>query len=87
MTIQQELEKLIKDEVLLEIEDYIDELFEIIASKKEDENTKEELSQMQEMKKDFEEMLFDLQNSEIDEEECKEIIDEINEMRREDLED
>ena len=87
MTIQQELEKLIKDEVLVEIEDYIDELFEIIASKKEDENTKEELSQMQEMKKDFEEMLFDLQNGEIDEEECKEIIDEINEMRREDLED
>ncbi|NCB12127.1 MAG: hypothetical protein EOM78_10915 [Erysipelotrichia bacterium] len=87
MTIQQELEKLIKDEVLLEIEDYIDELFEIIASKKEDENTKEELSQMQEMKKDFEEMLADLQNGEIDEDECKEIIDEINEMRREDLED
>lgn len=87
MTIQQELEKLIKDEVLLEIEDYIDELFEIIASKKEDESTKEELIQMQEMKKDFEEMLTDLQNGEIDEEECKEIIDEINEMRREDLED
>ena len=87
MTIQQELEKLIKDEVLVEIEDYIDELFEIIASKKEDENTKEELIQMQEMKKDFEEMLTDLQNGEIDEDECKEIIDEINEMRREDLED
>ncbi|RXJ82852.1 hypothetical protein [Arcobacter cloacae] len=87
MTIQQELEKLIKDEVLVEIEDYIDELFEIVASKKEDENTKEELSQMQEMKKDFEEMLTDLQNGEIDEDECKEIIDEINEMRREDLED
>ena len=87
MTIQEELEKLEKDEVLLEIEDYIDELFEIIASKKEDENTKEELIQMQEMKKDFEEMLTDLQNGEIDDEECKEIIDEINEMRREDLED
>lgn len=87
MTIQEELERLIKDEVLLEIEDYIDELFEIIASKKEDENTKEELIQMQEMKKDFEEMLTDLQNGEIDDEECKEIIDEINEMRREDLED
>lgn len=87
MTIQEELEKLIKDEVLLEIEDYIDELFEIVASKKEDENTKEELIQMQEMKKDFEEMLTDLQNGEIDDEECKEIIDEINEMRREDLED
>ena len=42
MSIQKELEDLIKNEVLIEIEDYIDELFEIIASKKEDENTKEE---------------------------------------------
>ena len=39
MSIQKELEDLIKNEVLIEIEDYIDELFEIIASKKEDENT------------------------------------------------
>ena len=82
MTIQKELEDLIKDEVLIEIEDYIDELFEIIASKKEDENTKEELAQMQEMKKDFEDMLVDLENGEIDDEECKEIIKEINDMRK-----
>ena len=82
MSIQKELEDLIKDEVLIEIEDYIDELFEIIASKKEDENTKEELAQMQEMKKDFEDMLVDLENGEIDDEECKEIIKEINDMRK-----
>ena len=82
MSIQKELEDLIKDEVLIEIEDYIDELFEIIASKKEDENTKEELAQMQEMKKDFEDMLVDLANGEIDDEECKEIIKEINDMRK-----
>ena len=82
MSIQKELEDLIKNEVLEEIEDYIDELFEIIASKKEDENTKEELAQMQEMKKDFEDMLVDLANGEIDDEECKEIIEEINDMRK-----
>lgn len=87
MIIQKELEDLIKNEVLVEIEDYIDELFEIIASKKDDESTKEELQQMQEMKKDFEEMLTDLLNGEIDDEEAQEIIDEINEMRNEDLED
>ncbi|MFW3343652.1 hypothetical protein [Aliarcobacter butzleri] len=80
MTIQKELEKLIKDEVLIEIEDYIDDLFEIIASKKDDENVKEELKHMQEMKKDFEDMLEDLGNNEIDDEECKEIIEEIKEM-------
>ncbi|MFY9081722.1 hypothetical protein OU980_06710, partial [Aliarcobacter butzleri] len=84
MTIQKELEKLIKDEVLIEIEDYIDDLFEIIASKKDDENVKEELKHMQEMKKDFEDMLEDLGNNEIDDEECKEIIEEIKEMLKED---
>jgi hypothetical protein len=87
MSIQKELEDLIKNEVLIEIEDYIDELFEIIASKKDDENTKEELTQMQEMKKDFEDMLVDLANGEIDDEEAQEIIEEINDMRKEEDED
>lgn len=82
MSIQKELEDLIKNDVLIEIEDYIDELFEIIAAKKEDDSTKEELKEMQEMKKDFEDMLVDLENGEIDDEECKEIIEEINDMRR-----
>ena len=80
MTIQEELENLIKNEVLVEIEDYIDELFEIIASKKEDDDTKEELSQMQEMKKDFEELLNDLEAGEIDDDEAQEIYDEIVDM-------
>lgn len=83
MSIQKELEDLIKNEVLEEIEDYIDELFEIIASKKDDDSIKEELKQMQEMKKDFEEMLTDLANGEIDDEEAREIIEEINDMRKE----
>jgi RecG-like helicase len=83
MSIQKELEELIRDEVLIEIEDYIDELFEIIAAKKEDDEIKEELKQMQEMKKDFEDMLVDLVHGDIDDEECKEIMEEINDMRKE----
>ena len=83
MSIQKELEDLIKNEVLVEIEDYIDELFEIIAAKKDDENTKEELKQVQEMKKDFEEMLADLIHGDIDDEECKEIMEEVREMLKE----
>jgi RecG-like helicase len=83
MSIQKELEDLIKNEVLIEIEDYIDDLFEIIAAKKEDENIKEELKQMQEMKKDFEDMLVDLVHGDIDDEECKEIMEEIKDMRKE----
>ena len=84
MTIQNELASLIKNDVLIEIEDYIDELFEIIASKKEDERTKEELASMQEMKDDFNAMLKDLEEDAIDDEEAKEIMEEINEMRAED---
>jgi hypothetical protein len=87
MSIQKQLEDLIKNEVLVEIEDYIDELFEIIAAKKDDDSTKEELTEMQEMKKDFEDMLADLEKGELDDEECKEIIEEINEMLKEEDED
>ena len=35
MSIQKNFEELIKNEVLVEIEDYIDDIFEIIAGKKE----------------------------------------------------
>ena len=86
MSIQKELEDLIKNEVLIEIEDYIDELFEIVAAKKENDEIKEELKQMQEMKKDFEDMLVDLVHGDIDDEECEEIIAEINDMRKEEEE-
>ena len=80
MSIQKELEKLIKDEVLVEIEDYIDDIFEIIAGKKETLELKEELKHMQDMKKDFEEILKELENGEIDDEEAQEIYDEIVDM-------
>ena len=86
MSIQKELEDLIKNEVLVEIEDYIDELFEIVAAKKENDEIKEELKQMQEMKKEFEDMLVDLVHGDIDDEECEEIIAEINDMRKEEEE-
>ena len=86
MSIQKELEDLIKNEVLIEIEDYIDELFEIVAAKKENDEIKEELKQMQEMKKEFEDMLVDLVHGDIDDEEFEEIIAEINDMRKEEEE-
>lgn len=83
MSIQKDLYKLIKNDVLIEIEDYIDELFQIIASKKEDERTKEELAAMQEMRDDFKEILKDIDSGDMDDEEAQEIHDEIIEMRSE----
>lgn len=80
MSIQKELEELIKNEVLVEIEDYIDDIFEIIAEKKETPELKEELVHMQDMKKDFEEILKELEDGQIDDEEAQEIYDEIVDM-------
>jgi hypothetical protein len=84
MSVKQELEELIKNDVLLEIEDYIDELFEIVASKKDDERIKEDLANIQEMRDDFKIMLEDIENGDMDENEAKEILEEIKEMREED---
>jgi F0F1-type ATP synthase delta subunit len=83
MSAKEELERLLKDEVLLEIEDYIDELFELVAAKKADDDVKDELKSVQEMKEDFHKMLEDLENDEIDEEEAQEIVDELKEMQEE----
>ncbi len=77
------LEKLLEKEVLPELNDYIDDLFEIIASKKETPEIKEELQNIQEMKSDFLAMLNEAQNGELDEEECEEIISDIEDMRQE----
>lgn len=85
MNKQEELKDLIKNVVLEDVDDYIDELLELIASKKDDENTKEELNSMQEMKKEFLELLSELEAGEIDDEEATELIEEINDMLNEDI--
>jgi hypothetical protein len=78
--IQQALYDLISQSVLPDVEDYMDELFEIIAAKKETEEDKQALSEMQEMKDDFTLMLKELENDELDDEECLEIFEEIKSM-------
>jgi len=83
MTKVEELTKLIEDDVLPEIEDYVDDLFEQIADNKEATvEDKAELKEIQTLKSDFKEMLEDIQSGDVDEEEAIEIIEEINEMRK-----
>jgi len=80
----EELTKLIEEDVLPEIEDFIDDLFEQIADNKEATvEDKEELKEIQTLRSDFKEMLEDIQSGDVDEEEAIEIIEEINEMRSE----
>lgn len=86
MSKAKELEELLQNEVLPEINDYIDDLFEVIASKKDTPEIKEELQNIQEMKTDFLAMLNDAQTGELDEEEYEEIINDIHDMLNEDEE-
>jgi hypothetical protein len=74
------LKKLIEENVLPDIEDYMDELFELIASKKATEEDKENLENMREMKVDFESILVDINNDDMEEEEYDELINDIEEM-------
>lgn len=79
-----ELIELISEDVIPDIEDYMDELFGFIADKKNSSGdiaeAKERLEEMRELKADFTEMLDEARNGEIDEDEANEIIDEIHEM-------
>jgi DNA-binding transcriptional regulator YhcF (GntR family) len=81
MTLQEKLLNLIHNEVMPDLEDYLDELFEQVAAKKEDKEIKEEILYMQEMQQEFHELIDDIHNGNIDDEEAQEIIDEIIEMK------
>jgi len=81
MTTQEKLLNLVHNEVIPDVEDYLDELFELVASKKSDDKTKEEIKYMQEMRKEFQDLIDDIEAGEIDEEEAQEIIDEIIDMK------
>lgn len=81
MTKAQELKSLIEDEVIPEIEESIDYLFELVDSKKATAEDKEELKDTQELLKTFREILNEIEKNEISEEECTELIEDINEMR------
>jgi hypothetical protein len=77
-----ELEDLLTKEVIPDIEDRLDEIFEQIADgKNANDEQKEEIEELREFKSELEEILQDIQSGDIEEDECKEIIDEIREAQ------
>lgn len=78
---QDRLIKLLEDEVIPDIEEYIDTLFSKIASKNYLDEDEKNLYDMQEMLKEFTTMLTEANNGELEEEECLEIIEEIKQMK------
>lgn len=83
MSYTQKLEELIKESVIPDIEDRMDELYTIIADKNNDsiEDAKEELEELQEFRDDLKDVLVDIECGEIDEDECKEMYDDIIEAQ------
>jgi len=82
MTNIEDLIDLLKNDIIPEIEDVIDGLFELINdTKTASDEVKKELAELQELKTDFKVMLEEAEAGEIEEEEAGEIIAEIDEMR------
>ncbi len=87
MTQAEALIDLLENDVIPEIESFIDELYEKIAeTKNASDEDKAQLEELQDLKKEFGILLEETKNGELDEEECKAIIDEIDMMREEEEE-
>ncbi len=82
MTKTEELIDLLNNDIIPEIEDVIDGLFELINdSKTATDEVKQELADLQELKTEFKVMVEEALSGELEEDEAEEIIAEIEEMR------
>lgn len=80
----EQLKHLIQNELIPDVEDHIDDLFEGIASAKDatsDERT--QLEDMQALRDEYKELLKELQTGDIDEEEAEQLYTELTAMRSE----
>ncbi len=80
-----ELEKLVKEDVLLEVNENIREIRSEL-SKKNSNDLKEELEYMKQIKQYFDEVLIDIENNTISEDEAQDIIEGLEDMRSENQE-
>ncbi|WP_121626420.1 hypothetical protein [Poseidonibacter antarcticus] len=77
----QELEKLLKEDVLAELDENIDELLDIVEGKKSTKEDKDELKYMEDIKLYFDEVLLDIENNNLKEDDAIEILEVLEEMR------
>ncbi len=83
-----QLKHLIQNELIPDVEEHIDDIFESIASQKE--ATVEERAQLEDMqalRDEYKELLGEINNGQIDEEEAEQLYTELTSMREGDDED
>lgn len=84
MTSCEELKTLIQTQVMIDIEEAIDALYEEIAEQKQATPEQQEATmELQEMREEFKILLAEIESGDMEAEECEEILDEIIEMRSE----
>ena len=72
---------MIENEILIDIEDAIDELFAIIAAKEHTPEDESDLKEFQELKKEFDILYIELKEDKLEEEEIIELLKEFKVMQ------
>jgi len=75
------LEKTLKDDLLIELNEEINGIKNALDKKKNNKDLKEELKYLSDVKKYFDEVLLDIENKTITEEQAKDILDGLEEMK------
>lgn len=81
-----DLEKLLRDDVLIEVNEQINGINNALEKKKNDKGLKEELNYINEVKKYFDEVLVDIENKTITQEEALDILEGLEDMKIENQE-
>ncbi len=83
MSYTQKLQELLTKQVIPDIDDALDEIFEQIADEKNaNDEQREEIEELREFKSDLKDLLDDINSGEIEDEECQEIYKEIIEAQQ-----
>lgn len=81
-----ELEKLLKEDIMIELEESIEELVTKVKKKKNDNSLKDELKYLRDVQTYFDEALNDIDNKKMSEEDAIEILNALEEMKVENQE-
>ena len=76
-----ELEVLLKEDVLVEVEENIEEALNILDKKKNNKEAKEELEYMEEIQAYFNDVILDIDNNKLSEKNAEDILEVLEEMR------
>ena len=75
------LEKILKEEVIPELDENLEEMMDIVDSGNCSKDDKDELKYLEEMKAYFDEVELDIQNNNLSEEDALDILEVLEEMR------